>query len=204
MSGECKIERRMPKEGLPGFFRDLADALENGGGEGEFEKLDGFVKLKVSLKEEFGGFSVKLKVKGPKQCVAPGYAASALQDAEVEGPDLHGSPDSPDSPGAQDAQAGPEGLPRYKSLKKRMKNSFKLILRMLHEGQTPPAEAVASFLADAEVMCAYPGKGDPFYPEFLQVCREFSDAYDSCDLPRMGAMAEELAHQKARCHAIYD
>jgi len=192
MSGECKIERRMPKEGLPGFFRELADALENGGGEGEFENLDGFVKLKVSLKEEFGGFSVKLKVKGPKQCVVPGFPASALQDAEGE--DLN----------AQDAQNEPDGLPRYKSLKKRMKNSFKLILRMLHEGQTPPAEAVASFLADAEVMCAYPGKGDPFYPEFLQVCREFSDAYDSCDLPRMGAMAEELAQQKARCHAIYD
>ncbi len=187
MSGELRIERHMPKEGLPAFFRELAEAIEKGGGEGEFENLDGFVKLKLSLKEAFGGFSLKMKVKSPRE-LPP--AAGALFPGFGEG-------EAPVS-------VGQDELPRYKSVKKRMKTSFKVILRMLHEGQCPPAEAVASFLADAELMCAYPGKGDVFYPDFLQVCREFADAYDSCDLPRMGAMAEELAHQKARCHALYD
>jgi len=186
MSGECKMERHMPKEGLPAFFREMADALEKGGGEGEFENLDGFVKFKLSIKEAFGGFNLKMKVKAPRPYVP---AAAPIEGQETEG-----------APG----QDNIGGQPRYKNLKKRMKASFKVILRMLHEGQCPPAEAVASFLSDAETMCMYPGKGDPFYPEFLQVCREFADAYDSCDLPRMGAMAEELAHQKARCHALYD
>ena len=182
MSGECRIERYMPRQALPDFLRELADALEQGGGDGEFESVADFYKLKLSAKDEFGQLSVKMKVKPPKAC-------KTAQTGPVETEDPSGSE---------------SGKPRYKSLKKRMKTSFKIILRMLHDGQTPPAEAVASFLADAERMTSFPGKGEEFYPDFTRACQEFSEAFDSGDLRRMGAMAEELAHQKARCHAMYE
>lgn len=188
MSGECRIERYMPRQALPDFLRELADAVEQGGGEGEFESVGGFSKLKLSARNEFGQLSVKMKVKPPKTSrTARPFSASP----ESAAPEAEGVPESEIA------------KPRYKSLKKRMKSSFKMIVKMLHQGQTPPAEAVASFLADAEVMTTYPGMGEEFYPDFTRACLEFSEAYASGDPLRMGAMADELAHQKARCHAVF-
>jgi XXXCH domain-containing protein len=179
MGGECRIERYMPRQALPDFLRELADAVEHGGGEGEFESVNGFYKLKLSAKEEFGQLSVKMKLKSPKACKS----------------------EQADAPGWTGTSG--EELPSYKKLKKRMRASFRMILKMLQAGQTPPAEAVASFLADAEVMTKYQGKGEEFYPDFTRACQDFSEAYASGDALRIGAIAEELAHQKARCHAIF-
>jgi len=168
------IERHMSKEALPGFFRELADALEQGGG-GEFESVGEFYRLKVSVRDEFGQLRVKLKIKTTG--------------------DSH--------EGRSGAKRGGGGMPKYKDLKKRMKRNFKTIRRALGEGQAPPAEATASFLADSELMTGYPGKGDEFYEDFRQACRAFSEACASGDLGRMGAAAEELNRQKRRCHDRY-
>jgi XXXCH domain-containing protein len=174
MSNECRIERYMPKEALPDFLRELADALQQGGKEGEFDSVGEFYKLKLNFKDEFGQIRVKLKIRTSKPCRGRGG-------------------------GGKEA----EGMPRYKNLKKDMKHSFKMIRKMLRDGQTPPAEAVAAFLADAERMTRYPGKGDAFYPEFRETCRELSEAGASGDLARMKAAAEELARQKSRCHDMH-
>jgi XXXCH domain-containing protein len=171
MNDERKIWRSMPKEKLPGFLRDLADAIEQGG-DGDFDAVDQFSTLKLRIKDEFGQTRVELTLKKPPS----GWSART------------GGP------------RGDHGMPKYKDLKKRMKRSFRAIRQALREGRTPPAEATASFLADAGLMTGYSGKGEEFYEEFKEACRAFSEACASGDLNRMGEAAEELRRQKRRCH----
>lgn len=173
MSEDIRTERHMPKEALPGYLRELADALQQGGG-GDFQSVGEFSKLKLRVRDEFGQIRVKLKITSPGACRT----------------------------GEAGARKG-EGMPKYKDLKKRMKRSFKAIRRTLDEGRAPPAGVAASFLADAELMTGYTGKGDEFYQEFRDACRELSDACASGDLARMGAAVEELRRQKRRCHDIH-
>lgn len=175
MSSSVKVERFITREELPGFFRGLADALETGG-EGEFVCVEDFSGIKISIKEEFGQVSLKMKTK-PRKCETR----------------LDADPDDPAS-----------GKPSYKSLKKRMKASFKLIYKMLQEDQAPPAPAVEAFLAESRLMVTYPGMGDEYYDEYVATCGEFEAAFAAGDMAAMKAGAVELASQKGRCHAKYD
>jgi XXXCH domain-containing protein len=178
MEEERKIERAMGREELPAFFRELADALEQGG-DSALSGLATSRKFKISAKDDFGRLSVKIKIKS--QDAAPATVAA----------DAAGQPQSP-------------AKPKYKDIKKRMKSDFKLIVKTLHEGTLPEAATVERFLADGRAMTTYPGKGEEFYEDFNHALEEFATAFAAGDKLGMGAMAEALAHQKARCHAIYD
>ncbi|MBF0480788.1 MAG: GAK system XXXCH domain-containing protein [Desulfovibrionaceae bacterium] len=179
MEEERKIERTMQRSELPAFFRELADALEQGG-ESPLSGLSRSSKFKISAKDEFGHLSVKIKIKS--------------QWGEALGED--------ETPAAEGEK--PFAKPRYKDMKKRMKGDFRLIVKSLHEGGLPPGEVVERFVADARLMVTFPGKGEEFYDDFSHAVEEFAAAFAAGDRLAMGAMAEALAHQKARCHAIYD
>lgn len=175
MAESIKIQKYVDDKGLAGFFRDLADALENGG-EGELACVEDFRKIKIAVKKEFGQINVKVRVKPEGVC-----------EAETGGEEGDGP-----------------SRPKYSRLKKRMKSSFRLLLKMIHEGQVPPAEAVASFLEDSRLMVTYPGYGDEYYDSYVEVCERFEAAYKSGDLEKMHEAVDALAHEKSRCHAKYD
>jgi XXXCH domain-containing protein len=175
MGNDTKIDRYTDTQGLAAFLRGLADAVEQGGGD-EYACVNDFKKMKISVKREFGQIALKAKFKSASQCSA--------EEGGVE--------------------AVPGGLPRYKSLKKRMKESFKIIFTMIHDGTMPPDEAVLSFLADSALMVTYPGYGDEFYPAYTEACRAFEAAYKAGDMARLNETVDALAHQKGHCHAKYD
>jgi len=109
------------------------------------------------------------------------------------------------APGEEEAAAESEGGdPKYKPLKKRMKSTFKLLVKTIHEGQVPPREAAEAFLADAALMVTFPGYGDEYYGSFSEACAAFAAAYESGDMERMHAAIDVLVHEKSRCHAKYD
>lgn len=178
MGTDTKATRQMDIRELPAFFRSLADALEKGG-DGELADIEDFRKFKISGKNEFGQVTVKVKFKSAGECQA--------DDQAEECEECHTA-----------------GTPKYKHLKKRMKSSFRLIFKMIHEGQMPPAEAVESFLADSDLMIGYPGFGDEYYAQYAKACAEFKAAHESGDLARMGETIDAIAHEKSRCHAKYD
>lgn len=180
MGNESKISKYLEFKDLPAFFRDLADAIEKGGSE-EFACAEDFAKFKISGKNEFGQVAIKAKFKSAKECTAD-EAMEVVED---------GVPATP-------------AKPKYKSLKKRMKSSFKMIHRMIHDGQVPPKEAVDSFLADSVLMVAYPGYGDEYYDDYTVSCEAFKAAYESGDIARMGETIDVISHEKSRCHAKYD
>ncbi|EGB16134.1 hypothetical protein DND132_2931 [Pseudodesulfovibrio mercurii] len=174
MSDDMTISKYLDAGELAAFFRALADAVENGGHD-EFACVDDFRKIKIGVKNEFGQISLKAKFKAAKPC-------------------------APEAVGAD----GEPARPKYKDLKKRMRGSFKILVKMVHDGVEPPREAVDAFLADAALMVGYPGYGDEYYESFTQVCAEFKAAYESGDLERMHAAVDGLVHEKSRCHAKYD
>lgn len=175
-----KINKYVDQTELAGFLRELADAVENGG-EGELACVNDFKKLKIAIKNEFGQINVKLKIKAADTCEEEGVEA----------------------PTAEAAEAG-QAKPKYKHLKKRMKSSYKMIVKMIHDGEVPPAEAVESFLADSDLMVTYPGYGDEYYDDYITVCEAFKKAYESGDLAKMDEAIGAISHEKSRCHAKYD
>lgn len=178
-----KSESSLDRSGLPGWLRRLADAVESGElpvEGGQAVSVEDFKCLKISVKENFGGgLSVRLGVKFPA-------AAGAL----------------PGEPGEDDAEDEGEGaLPRYKSLKKHMKQTFRAIGAALAAGQLPPALEAASFIADSKLMVSYPGKGDEFYAEYLERTEAFEAALAAGDVQALTAHYHELNRLKRECHS---
>ncbi|GAB7023121.1 GAK system XXXCH domain-containing protein [Salidesulfovibrio brasiliensis] len=180
MGKEIKIEKYIEKKDLITFFREIADAIEGSSSE-ELACFEDFKKVKISIKNEFGQMAVKAKIKQERECDATGEEAETAPAGE-----------------------GVAAKPKYKDLKKRMKRSFKMIVKMTHDETLPPKEAVDSFLEDSELMVAYPGYGDEYYEDYTKACAEFAEAYKAEDMERLKAAVDELANQKGRCHAKYD
>lgn len=176
--GTQKIVKYIEPSELPDFFRNLADALEKGESE-EFTCAGDFTKLKLSAKNEFGKVALKAKIKSSRECEPP--------------EDLLGEDGKPVL-----------AKPKYKNLKSRMKSSFKMLVKMVNDGEMPPREAVASFLEDSVLMCTYPGYGDEFYEDYLKVCDGLKAAFEANDLVAMKDSIKALAMEKSRCHAKYD
>ena len=181
MADDLKFEKYIDEKELAGFFRGLADALENGGKD-EFECVDDFKKMKLSVKNEFGQISLKAKIKTNKPCETAAQAEPQTDEAGEVVP----------------------AKPKYKALKKRMKGSFRMIFKMIHDDQLPPQEAVDSFLEDSILMCTYPGKGDEFYPQYLAACEDFKKAYEAKDMAALNETVDALSFQKGHCHSKYD
>ena len=148
--------------------------MENGGKE-ELAGVEEFEKIKIAVKNEFGQISLKAKIKPPKPC-----------GEETEGADTS------------------VAMPKYKHLKKRMKSTFKLLVKIIHDDQVPPREAVEVFLEDSKLMVSYPGYGDEYYESYTKACEAFKVAFESDDIAKMHETIDVLVHEKSRCHAKYD
>jgi XXXCH domain-containing protein len=134
-------------------------------------------KIKFVVKREFGEVRAKMKIE----------------------PMRPGCPCDPDA----DCVTAANEPEKYSRLKKRMKRSFKAIRSSLDAGLAPAAEAVASFLADSDVMVCYPGHGDEFYLDYSRACRELARAWEAGDLEAMTQAARTLEERKNQCHDRY-
>jgi hypothetical protein len=173
MGNSIKMESSLPTDKLPDMFRQLADVIEKGVDDSGLEALRGvedFSKIGISVKQEFGRLLFKIKIK----CKTGDCVVVESGNAE-------------------------ETL-KYKTLKKRMKSSFKLIFTSLGEGVMPPSEAVQAFVRDSELMIGFPGYGDPYYEEYAAATKAFSDACEAGELEAAQAACNELDRLKSHCH----
>ena len=183
MSEKRTIELSMDQAGLSAWLKELAEGFEKGvllSGEGAID-LEGFKSFKLSFKRSEDGLqSVKVAIKYPK----PQYfGASPPAGAEA----------------GQETSA--TAFPKYKSLKKHMKQTFKSIGTALSAGQMPPALEARSFIADSLLMVEYQGKGDEFYDAYREQTRAFEAALAAADLDALQAAYEALARTKRDCHS---
>lgn len=186
MSGTKQFFSGLDEAGLARFFREMADRLEGkepvNGTEFGVDPGD-FYKLKVGLKRDLDGYGIKVKVK------------------PWQPRDLFGDP-APDRPETDEPPVA-AGLPKYKSLKKRMKGQFKHIYDRLLNDALPETDVVSAFLADSRLMTAYPGYGDEYYAEYDAARAVFQDAFEREDLAACKSAAQELNRLKKECHARY-
>lgn len=192
MTGKYKSEATVEKAALAGWLRELADAVESGelpapDAAGDPVSLEGCKGMKIGVRHGFGdSLRVKLSVKFPKPPKTLGSATT-------------GEPGEPGDDEEEDEGTGL--LPKYKSLKKHMKQTFKAIGAALAAGQMPPALEAQSFIADSRLMVSYPGKGDEFYAAYLEKTEAFQAALEASDLEAMKALYQELAQLKRDCHS---
>lgn len=193
MTGKYKSEAVVEKSALAGWLRELANGVEAGElpSQSGPVSLEGCRSMKLSVKQGLGEtLDVKLSVKFPKPAKTTGVAVSD---------EFGGYPDD-----AEEGESGDEeALPKYKSLKKHMKQTFKAIGAALAAGQMPPALEAQSFIADSRLMVSYPGKGDEFYAAYLEKTEAFQAALDAADIEAMKALHQELAQLKRDCHSRY-
>jgi len=185
--GKHKSEAALDGPGLSAWLRGLADGID--AGELDLENgslsLEGFRNLKVSIKPgQPGGYLAKLSVKYPKPAGA--WAETVPETAPL---------------GEVYEPATGEALPKYKSLKKHMKYTFKAIGLALAAGKMPPEMEARSFVADSRLMVSYPGKGDEFYAAYLEKTQAFEAALDAQDLAALQTLHAELAQLKRDCHS---
>ncbi|QJB57446.1 GAK system XXXCH domain-containing protein [Pseudodesulfovibrio sp. zrk46] len=172
-----KINKFTEISDIAAFLRDFADAIENGGAN-EFACVDDFKKIKIVVKKEFGQIQLKAKVRTNETCVEPSITEDAQSSAPVK--------------------------PDYKILKKQMRSSFKVLVKMIHDNQLPPKEAVDSFLKDSALMVTYPGYGDEYYESYSLTCEALKKAFEANDMDALHKAVDALIHEKSRCHAQYD
>lgn len=196
VSHKRKMELTMTAEEAASFLNALAKGLETGAvavGEQQMD-VTGFKSLSISFKSQPGGGMVaKIKCKFPKPeelCPCPDCAVTRG--------------DSP-APLAEGETPAPCTVPsmKYGSLKKRMKGHFKAIREALMAGQLPNLQLVEAFCADGDRMCTYAGKGDEFYPPYVEKNAAFLKAVQEQDLPAAQALVQELDGLKKACHDRY-
>lgn len=169
-----RIVQTLTRNELPAFFRKLARAFETPP-QSDFPDCTDIKKLRLSLKDEYGQITVKLKL-SPH--------ANECEECECN-------------------CFRTDGLPKYKLLKKRMGSSFKIIFKALHQNSLPPEEAMSDFIADSRLMTQYPDKGDPLYAKFNSLIDSLEEAWENKNLPKLHETVDALNHIKTECHHNY-
>lgn len=195
MAGNRKMEVHLDRAGLSRWLVDLAAGFDAGAflpGDDAVD-LEGFKSIKLSFKREMNGaVRVKLSAKYPKPAVV-----GQTQLCDQASPCAVASPEG----GEADNAAAGTSLPKYKSLKKHMKQTFKSIGQALSAGQLPPVLEARSFIADSRLMVEYQGKGDGFYDAYRDGSLAFEAALAAEDLDGLRAAYDALAQIKRECHS---
>jgi XXXCH domain-containing protein len=208
--GSWKIERELASGELPGFLRELAQALETGAVGGDFQGLpvDELRKLVLVAERRDKGFTLKLKAKRAHEVrvpTRPGGKAGTKPEAKPEAK-IHRQEPRPAAKGT--AQATRE---KYRQLKKSMQADFKAMQALAGEGRLPGADVLESFLSLAELMAqgeqpvagAVLAELNPANAAFLADCQTLRQAFTARDAKALAVALERLARRKSACHAQF-
>ena len=90
--------------------------------------------------------------------------------------------------------------PKYKKLKKQMKNEFRKIHESLSLNTFPDGDLIDSFIKNSNIMISFKNHGDTYYKPYQSACRRFFAAIEAQDLLEAKAAYRELNQIKADCH----
>lgn len=179
-SNDKKIEIILRSEEVQGLLKALASHLKHSIAP---DALRAFAcdigqaqKLQMTLKQQGGMAELKLKVKGlptPEEAVAEQAARATA---------------APDS---------------YKTIKKRLKTSFKFLAHSVEAQTLPGPELLQSFLDDSRAMCAHPDRGPGDYAGYAEILARFEAACKAEDRQAMALAYAELGLSKKTCHSLH-
>lgn len=156
-------------------LRELADRLESGD---------------LTLNQE----SVTLEqIKRIKISLSPGEGGITLEEKwKARKPTKHDEPEASSDE------------PSWKSLKKRMRRSFKAMRILISERQSPPPALVERFAADVDRMNELASSDDPAYSEFRAAVTRLAEAVERGAFPETEAALQQLHELERSCHARYE
>jgi len=192
-SRKRRFELALPRVEVPKALSDLTAQVASGLLliAGEPVSIDDCVSLKIGIKHF--GVSSLLKVTLKYPTLGP----EALPTPESLETDV----EPPDAGSEAGERVGSGGRLRYKSLKKRMKQTFKGLVTALRAGLAPDAATTAAFIADSRSMITYSGKGDAFYPAYAAEVDRLEQAAANDDIAAMTASVAALDRMKKECHS---
>ena len=187
-ASERKIKQEMPFETMPSYLRQLANALEKqtDGLPAELTDLpEPIVKLEVRGKARDNGWEIKIKIK-----------AESPKGPEPEDTSTH-----------EARRTAPVAEPdvNYKSLKKKMKASFRDIGESLAAQKLPEPDIIDAFLSDSELMMAFTGEkyGESHYPAYRDACHRLAEAFEAKRWEAFKAAYADIDQVKKDCHAAF-
>lgn len=173
---------KLSKNEAAAFLREVADCLE---GTETFSsalsllECSDFKQLKITIKQKHTD-DIHLKIKSKPI----NYRDAISGDKPA---DFHGIE-----------------KPKYKKLKKKIKEEFTLIHEALSANLMPDVALMKSFLLNSELMVSYGEKyGAIYYAPYESTCTRFRAAYESDDLLSVKAIYQELSQIKTACHQEY-
>ena len=95
------------------------------------------------------------------------------------------------------------GKTSYKNLKKRMKRTFAGILRNAANYQLPTQKEMDSFVNDSRAMVEFPGYGDEYYQEYMNMVQQMQEAFRQNDARELMYKAQEVNQLQKDCHKRY-
>lgn len=188
-SKERKIERSLQEQDIKGLTREISSLMASGSeGKGaDVAEVGDFKKIKMVLKREESGFSLKLKVK----------------TSEPEGTQAEGGEGGEEQAGGGDDDEEAERRREYKHLKKRMKSEFELIKSAVKGGRMPAPEAMKGFVRDAQAMCSFRGYGDEHHADFASAVEALHTSFAGGDADGFVAGVDRIGALKHQCHERY-
>ena len=187
---------------LSGVFQAALDKMEE---QAEVNLPSGFdinkfQKMKINIKGEDNSIDIKVKLNPASKTgksKEPNEVKTVLETEVIE-------PEPQIMPVAGDAaESGGDGDVKYKSLKKRMKKTFKTIVAAASEDRLPDEETAKSFIDDSYKMISYPGYGDEHYEEYGNVTDAFKKAFEGKNVNEVKTWVNELERLKKECHSRY-
>ena len=176
-SSDKKIEIIVRSEELGSLLKSLAASLRHSIAPDALRAfacdIEQAQKLELVVKQQGGMAELKLKVKGLPT------PAEVFEESQAK------------------AVAGGES---YKSIKKRMKTSFKFLGHSITAQVLPPKEIVQGFLADSRAMCEHPDRGGGDYARYAEIMAQFDQAFAQGDRVALAALYAELTASKKACH----
>lgn len=194
-----KVEFILAGGEMGAFFRKLGDAMDQGTLQvgNTSLLLEHYQSLGLSVKEEPPGFRVKIKIK---------YSGNEFETLDAEEEDEK-TGDTGDifvrDPDEEFESLATRPRPKYKTLKKRMKEQFKAIRQAVDNGALPGKDVVYAFARSSEQMVSYQGKGDANYAVYTRLVQGFLAALEDRDLERVRESVNALDEQEEACHDTY-
>jgi XXXCH domain-containing protein len=203
--GSWKTGHELAADGLPQFLRDLAQALETGAADGQFDGLPlrELRKLVLVAERHDSGLTLKLKAKRSGELRVPTTRQGGGKPSPKGGPQ--------DTPAGRRHDGRQAARDKYRQLKKTLQADFKALQALGDQGRLPEAETLESFLSLAELM----GQGEQpgsaaaqvemaqANTMFLDDCQALRRACAARDAAALAVVLERLARRKSACHAQF-
>ena len=191
-------------------LRNLADQLEKGllSSTGTDMPLDPDSRVKLEMKVKKDKFSLKLKIKPPKNSDIIEVVSEVIEEQE---PAMTGQPleviDVPEQEAvsvvSEDIPAKPKRKEKYSKLKERMEKDWKNIRKSAKQGTLPDDATVERFVEDSAAMITYTDKGEEYYDNYRENIDRMSAAFEKRNAAEFIAVLDDISKVRKAAHQKY-